>query len=121
MLSEKEHHAQHRACLLLEQVERRHGADYGVELLCRCDRGVCGAVVVRSTKKSGWWQLTFFDENGFLGDSQFPSALDAVEEAVLNGCTALHSGLLEWAIRRPTFRGCDPGVSALALAQGEAS
>ncbi len=46
-----------------------------------------GAIVARSAKKPGSYQLTYFDSRGFSGDAQFPSQLEAAREAVEVGYT----------------------------------
>jgi len=82
--------------------ERDHGADTPIELVrCKHARSTTwrGVVIVPSAKRTGWWQLSFFDACGFYGDSQHPSKVDAVKEAVLEGFVTVSRGRLEQAMR----------------------
>ncbi|MDX1252189.1 MAG: hypothetical protein IDH49_08100 [Gammaproteobacteria bacterium] len=81
--------------------DRHHGADTPIEMLrYGKDRRTWQAVIiVPSAKRIGWWQLSFFDAYGFYGDSQHPSKLDAIEEAMLDKYYILSHGRLDQAMR----------------------
>jgi len=85
--------------------DRRHGADTPIEFLKMSQySGAWQAVIiVPSAKRVGWWQLSFFDDHGFYGDSQHPSKLDAVEEAMSEKYFILSHGQLERAMKNPLW------------------
>lgn len=89
--------------------DRRHGADTPIELLKKGQySGAWQAVIiVPSAKRAGWWQLSFFDDYGFYGDSQHPSKLDAVEEAMSESYYILSRGQLERAMKNPLWNAGD--------------
>ena len=81
--------------------DRSHGKDIPIELLRNGPHGAAwqGVIIAPSAKRSGGWQLSFFDTYGFYGDSQFPSKLDAVEEAMLEGYYRLSQGRIDLAMK----------------------
>jgi len=104
MRDQCERAAHERAQLIVLESQRHLEGSCGIELIrLGMDEPWCGAVILPSAKRVGKWQLTFFDEHGFCGDSQFPSCLDAVEEAVLKGFDTPRPGLLRLALALPAF------------------
>lgn len=94
------------AQMILRKWERAFGADAAVELLHTRGREMLhGVVILPSAKRPGWWQLQRFDVKGFLGDSQFPTKLDAIEEAVLLGYCVIRPGSLQNAMQSGCFIG----------------
>lgn len=95
----------------------RHGAASPIELLKKSQySGAWQAVIiVPSAKRARWWQLSFFDAHGFYGDSQHPSKLDAVEEAMSEKYYILSHGQLERAMKSPLWHAdvsSVPGIRA---------
>lgn len=104
MSDERERAAHERAKAILLESQRHQETGCGIELIrLGMDGPWCGAVILPSAKRVGRWQLTFFDEHGFCGDSQFPSSLDAIEEAVLKGFDTPQPGLLRMAFALSEF------------------
>jgi hypothetical protein len=79
--------------------DRHRGVDTPIELLSQHNGAWQAVIIVPSAKRMGWWQLSFFDAYGFYGDSQHPSKLDAVEEAMLDKYYILSHGRLDQAMR----------------------
>ena len=63
-----------------------------------------GAMIHKSTKYPGEWQLTYFDENGFSGDTQHKTELKAVEEALSDRYNKPMPGLIDDAMKNPKFQ-----------------
>ena len=85
--------------------DRHHGAESPIEFLKKTQySGTWQAVIiVPSAKRARWWQLSFFDAYGFYGDSQHPSKLDAVEEAMSEKYFILSHGQLDRAMKNPLW------------------
>lgn len=119
MSDERERAAHERAQAILLESQRHRQTGCGIELIRLGVNGPwCGAVILPSAKRAGRWQLTLFDERGFCGDGQFPSSLDAIEEAVLNGFDTPYPGLLRMTLASPGFALIPPREELLHFVGG---
>lgn len=67
------------------------------------DTRILAVSISRSAKEAGMWQMTWFDRNGFMADSQHRSADLAIEEALRAGMTIPVPGLLRDLMRTADF------------------
>lgn len=95
---------------LAKAIVLRHGRDRGADTpieLLRCkhqgENNWQGVIITPSAKRPSQWQLSYFDAFGFYGDSQHPSQVDAVEQAVQEGFVTLGHGCLEQVMGRNSW------------------
>lgn len=67
------------------------------------DTRILAVSITRSAKVAGMWQMTWFDRNGFMSDSQHRSADVAIEEALRAGMAIPVPGLLRELMRTAEF------------------
>jgi len=75
-----------------------------------------GVVIHKSSKYPGKFQATYFDERGFIGDSEFEDEIAAIGEYVGQGYNQPMPGLLDDAAADPQFL---EGIQAVEEAQKE--
>ncbi|MHC4707000.1 MAG: Rossmann-fold NAD(P)-binding domain-containing protein, partial [Planctomycetota bacterium] len=107
-----------RGALALDYYRSVHPDAKGVELYKDMgeDKGWQGVVIAESTKEPGRWQMTTFDERGFIGDSSYKTEIEAVGEALFDGFINPMPGLLDDAAADPQFL---EGIEAVEKAQKE--
>jgi len=72
-----------------------------------------GAIVFPSSKKKGYWQLSYFDKDGFSGDTQYKTENEAIGEAIEEGYKSFKPGLLDKVSAKPEFiEGIEKGEKA---------
>jgi hypothetical protein len=92
-----------RAKLAIE-VHRAENGRKPVEFIRQEPNSIRGAIVTPSAKKNGWWQTTYYDQDGFSGDTQHKTEAEATKDALDSGFKDLKPGLLDRLVTTKRFQ-----------------